>query len=509
MNASVGQAHAMDLGPDYPALVSSWTNETIQELEAGLFDGTLPELLERPDIQETVGRQIIKIYQGLAREKLPHHKDLRQNWTSRFISAFQNSLCPPRKLFPARLASKAWPGMDPSPPPIIASHYHGDVALRPDQVLSARGWGNWFAFEDEQLDAFYMDLLVKDALADLASNIRSLRSIETIFLSGFLSSGTEVAWRPEGRGARFEHLMRDVLNERESVAHSASLADDLFQKTDLRVSYPGLDCGGGVRIQVTLTSNPQHHARKIQGIKWLEEFILLTPLELAKRAIQLSSAAPVQNSSLQGFWESMGGERTDELEFAAYLHTLFADALALPHEHPSGPMWILPASLRNFVRAFTKHQAIRALNFINGPQEPSEQNIFPIPAPSDPLPNSPKTEPVTQSPSPVSDDTPESDAPPPIRAWSLTVCYVKNGKFIRKKLKGVPMEYGDPVEWQSPGPIHQWLKEQLQAQKIPFHCIDWITAERKRECESADCLLEHLPLSPEEIDACHPFLLAP
>lgn len=37
---------------------------------------------------------------------------------------------------------------------------------------------------------------------------------------------------------------------------------------------------------------------------------------------------------------------------------------------------------------------------------------------------------------------------------------------------------------------------------IPFRSVEKVSAERKRETLAADCLLEHLPMTQEEIASC-------
>jgi hypothetical protein len=63
-------------------------------------------------------------------------------------------------------------------------------------------------------------------------------------------------------------------------------------------------------------------------------------------------------------------------------------------------------------------------------------------------------------------------------------------------------EHGDPEDWTTPGMIHDWLRERLIEASIPFKSVELIGAERKGLSVSADCLLEHLPLTLKEIQAC-------
>jgi hypothetical protein len=58
------------------------------------------------------------------------------------------------------------------------------------------------------------------------------------------------------------------------------------------------------------------------------------------------------------------------------------------------------------------------------------------------------------------------------------------------------------VDWATPGPIHTWLRERLLDAAIPFSSIQSISAQCKGEIRPADFLLEHLPMTQEEIEQC-------
>ena len=84
----------------------------------------------------------------------------------------------------------------------------------------------------------------------------------------------------------------------------------------------------------------------------------------------------------------------------------------------------------------------------------------------------------------------------------MVVQYNKGGKSHLKNLGRTPAEHGDPADWTIPGPIHHWLKDKLVKAGISFSGIERVTVERKDGAEQVDQLLEHLPLTPEEIEAC-------
>ena len=91
---------------------------------------------------------------------------------------------------------------------------------------------------------------------------------------------------------------------------------------------------------------------------------------------------------------------------------------------------------------------------------------------------------------------------PMVKGLKLRVCYTSAGAVLYKNLSATLPEHGDPAAWNTPGDIHVWLREQLIAAGIPFKSVGHISARDKGQWESADGLLEHLPLTAEEIDAC-------
>jgi hypothetical protein len=45
---------------DYPSLVASWVAEIIPELEVALQNGTLEQVVDRPDVQEVIGQTLVE-----------------------------------------------------------------------------------------------------------------------------------------------------------------------------------------------------------------------------------------------------------------------------------------------------------------------------------------------------------------------------------------------------------------------------------------------------------------
>ena len=64
-----GEREIHEAGLDYPALVAKWVGETIPELEAAICTGEINQLVEKPEIEEILGKDITALYQAIAQAK--------------------------------------------------------------------------------------------------------------------------------------------------------------------------------------------------------------------------------------------------------------------------------------------------------------------------------------------------------------------------------------------------------------------------------------------------------
>ena len=337
-----------------PESIVRQVRAAVEELEAALHDGTLARRIEQPDLPTLLGPALTYRYRSMSAEKVKHDRDFRANWIRRLLDVFEQNLQAPLRTFPAKAATK-WNPDDDLPPRLVISD--GDeILLRADQAFSAHRWGTWFDFDDEALERFYTAFLIYRALNRLASNIKYLWNIEATFLSGFSRLSADVAWQSGGRGGRFEELMMDILNEEALVARPATLAEDILERTDLRVSGSGITIKEGARVQVSLTAIPELHDRKVRSLMVPEEFVILTPLEFARSAVHPPTHKLFDTFNWDEFWSALGGRRSVH-ELARQLHALFHDALSIPPRHPLGPMWHIPSPLRKFIRLHTRQRA--------------------------------------------------------------------------------------------------------------------------------------------------------
>lgn len=98
---------------------------------------------------------------------------------------------------------------------------------------------------------------------------------------------------------------------------------------------------------------------------------------------------------------------------------------------------------------------------------------------------------------------PASTQPTSTRLWKFRVRYRGEVRSIFKMLPWVPFDLGGPEDWSVAGPIHLWLKERLVEAQIPIGKIESIAAiSRKQFVIPVEHIMEHLPMTAEEIDLC-------
>jgi hypothetical protein len=328
--------------------------KAVLELEASLREGMLAERLAKPGLAAVMGKSLVERYSEIAARNLQHDHEYRRNWIELFTQAFQICLQPAQSCFDACVGP-----LDGRIPTLLARHPQGGVLLREEQTVSVRRWGIGFQFANPTEAGGYERHLLRVALSKLESNICSLRFLESTYLAGKSKLPSKAKYNHDGLGKRFEHLMYDVLNEHKQHARFATLAEDVLERTDLRVSYPGLERKGGARIQVSLVADPDRHSAKVGALLLPDEFIHLTPLDLASCAITPPAVMAFEGFDWMEFWAALGEKYDDSVKMASDLYALFVDALSFSrlHPHPLGPLWILPPPLRSFIRIFTEHWA--------------------------------------------------------------------------------------------------------------------------------------------------------
>jgi hypothetical protein len=158
-----------------------------------------------------------------------------------------------------------------------------------------------------------------------------------------------------------------------------------------------------------------------------------------------------------------------------------------------GVLTVMPLNFlegRTEVTAAQKRQARSRANAVRKAAE--AKPVIATPEPSEP-----------KAPPPPPPATPPAPQQEPLPGWKIRVRYSEGSKTHFKSLPRTLAEHLGPAHWRNVGPVHHWLKERLVEAKIPVNAIECILAEWKGHSEQVDELLEHLPLTPEEIESCH------
>lgn len=87
--------------------------------------------------------------------------------------------------------------------------------------------------------------------------------------------------------------------------------------------------------------------------------------------------------------------------------------------------------------------------------------------------------------------------------WKVIVSYTIDGCPLSKNLGRTDAGHGTPEDWVEHGEVHRWVKQRLMETGIPIRAINGCRVEKKSgvPCDGW-ALLENLPMTPEEIQAC-------
>ncbi|HKX46675.1 MAG TPA: hypothetical protein VJP77_08220, partial [Planctomycetota bacterium] len=232
-----------------------------------------------------------------------------------------------------------------------------EVLLRVDQVVAARKWGIGFTFLDAAVSDRVTTLLAHHSVEQLAYDLVGLEQVQRRLADRRLVGEVNIVPPQAGRG--FEQLMLDLLNEHYPCARQAPIYEDFFEKTDLRLHVRGLRRRRGARAQVTRTVDPEQHAEKLAAIHNVEEFVILSPLALA-RAVEDPEACGLSKEDLLLLWQCFPEQPTTEIELAAALRDVLVSAMAKPATGPRGPLAGVPEPIRLLVQGYAHAESFRA-----------------------------------------------------------------------------------------------------------------------------------------------------
>lgn len=355
----------IQLAPHFVPTVLPWElpqfyrrlKDYLLRLEQAWEAGELEPLLARPETLEAVGSAVAHVYLNLLKVS-PSSQPFRRSSVHVVAESPKASLSEPVCEFPARVDRVDPPGE--ARPTIVfrVDSREGEVTLSAEQVVALRTWGVGLQVEDPEVEAALVQRLVYRVLQRLASDLSGLYKVERwLTRAKQIHPGTRVA--PDQHGRRFEQLMIDVLNERTLMARHASLYEDFVEKTDLRVRAAGLDRRRGARVQVTQTSEEQYLDEKVAQIRFSEEFVILSPLSLARALASPQADALMSAEEVRALWDALPSTYATVAELARVIKKIFLDAVDQPCVDPAGPRVLVPPSLRSLVRHYVVAESFR------------------------------------------------------------------------------------------------------------------------------------------------------
>jgi hypothetical protein len=317
--------------------------ELVTRLEAARTAGGLGPLL---DGSATDGiAPILTSYKrlaGWAAEPTPYRSDHVRALALEATWPLRN----PGVVFPAALR-KRLRRAPPDPPAeecwLVTGVTAGNVTLRADQACAARYWGIGFRFDEPDDEALFEARLHRQCAVRLAQMLRDLDIVEHEY--HWKRSPHRVLLPPRS-AADFEHLIIDILNEREYVARHAPLAEDILEQTDVRVQMRKLNRRRGARVQVTATVDPLFYQSKVASLRHIDELVVLSPATIAQHMHKTGDDI----GPASALAAARAGKVRESLE----------EALRRRHAHPLGPVAAVPAEIREAVREYVEAEAVRS-----------------------------------------------------------------------------------------------------------------------------------------------------
>lgn len=343
-------------------------------LEQAFTEGSLRARLADRGLKARVGSEILQSYERLAGDDPTHLHRLRIDAVHALLDQAREEIFNIREYAQAVVEdSRMVPRVDPETGAVrsvrqirlVRASLGGGApeAVRLDQMLAARFWGLGFQFDDVETTNEVAREVARSTAARLGRDLRHLQKVLLRFRPSDPSLVVRMVPRPEERG--FEQLMLDVLNEERACARAAPLSEDFLEKTDLRVRYPGLARKRGGRVQVTQITDPALHRGKLDKIRWLDQFVVLSPLTLARFVDQQvhrpdDEHRALHHFDLDSFWRCLPDLPQDVDALAFTIKRLLLLPLRNPRRHPRGPLSQVPWALRQVVRIYVKHDVFRA-----------------------------------------------------------------------------------------------------------------------------------------------------
>jgi hypothetical protein len=325
-------------------LRSQSLSKLVSRLEEARASGTLGSVLDQAE-EGGLNGGIVALYR-----KFSYQPFLKSRFRTEHVRAIiQEAMWPLRKagiVLPARLGKHQAVNRNTGALEwIITQLESGGLVLRPDQVRSASYWGIGFDLDSDENNYLLEEYLFDSSVKRLVLMLRDLELVEPHFRRTHYEADHIL---PSRRGADFEQLLIDVLNEHDLTAHHAPLVEDLLEKTDLRVHVPGVHRKQGVRVQVTATIDPLLYQSKLATIHRLEEIVVLSPASITRfvndtgKELLHDSGTAILNEQAMKIQASL---------FAALKHR---------YKSPLGPLVSVPENLRKVIRQFIELEGARS-----------------------------------------------------------------------------------------------------------------------------------------------------
>jgi hypothetical protein len=348
----------------------------IVSLESAYRAGTLTPLMpDRPPAIAGLERLMAMYGNAAGDGQGSSGRQIRPTLFDEVLNRFKVNLRPPMRWFPAAdvvitTGRKRAEAITEEPATPIVRHLRiegptSEVQVRVDQLIASRRWGIGFTIPNPEADKLVSHVLVDSAVNKLGTGLQDVFRIETIWHP---SQGKPVGFVNTPNGTQFEHLMLDILNENQQVAQTARLYEDFMEKTDIRVRVPQLQRRHGARVQVTQISRPQLHIRKLSTIHKVEELVILSPLSLAKEAVESKYPLP--------FLDECSACRPESIPIAAEaIKAVLLGAIENATKHPLGPMAAVPQELRCLIRDFVNAEAHRSTEELRRREEQARTRV--------------------------------------------------------------------------------------------------------------------------------------
>lgn len=322
----------------------------VEEFEESWSRDVLDLSLNCPANRTLVGPSIVAVYARKSTQLADHRCPYRRNWLMNALNSFRNSLAHPSVRFHSSGTNSA--GHEE------VTVQGKECLLRIDQIYSARLWKVGIETEDAQRSRQIAKYILIRCAQRLANDISCIDKLCRAQLAGKLPQAEHIQWSTESRGLLFERLIIDILNEGELRAKRASLFEDLFEWTDIRVNYPDLDRKRGARIQVKFIGDEHVEDEQTAARRHTESHVILSPVRLA-RYVEAACENGTEAIGPQ-FWNCLQADPADTSELAMALSKIFNSALENALLNPLGPMAYVPPIIRQLVRSFVRKEAFEA-----------------------------------------------------------------------------------------------------------------------------------------------------